>query len=130
MDLFDPILHTVNVILNLFSIIVLVWGVVKAAIDFFRSEIRFSDRIKAAKMNNFIKNYLGTYVLLSLEILIAADIIESIINPTFNDILKLGIVVIIRTVISYFLHKEIEESSDQSEDSLLDDRKSTEGNEG
>lgn len=130
MDLFDPILHTVNVILNLFSIIVLVWGVVKAAIDFFRSEIRFSDRIKAAKMNNFIKNYLGTYVLLSLEILIAADIIESIINPTFNDILKLGIVVVIRTVISYFLHKEIEESSDQSEDSLLDDRKSTEGNEG
>lgn len=130
MDLFDPILHTVNVILNLFSIIVLVWGVVKAAIDFFRSEIRFSDRIKAAKMNNFIKNYLGTYVLLSLEILIAADIIESIINPTFNDILKLGIVVIIRTVISYFLHKEIEESSDQSEDSLLDDRKSTEGSEG
>lgn len=130
MDLFDPILHTVNVILNLFSIIVLVWGVVKAAIDFFRSEIRFSDRIKAAKMNNFIKNYLGTYVLLSLEILIAADIIESIINPTFNDILKLGIVVIIRTVISYFLHKEIEESSDQSEDSLLDDRKSTERNEG
>lgn len=130
MELFSPILHTVNVVLNLFSIIVLVWGVVKAAVDFFRSEIRFSDRIKAAKMNNFIKDYLGTYVLLSLEILIAADIIESIINPTFNDILKLGIVVVIRTVISYFLHKEIEESSDQSEDALFDQRKTKKRNEG
>ncbi len=42
--------------------------------------------------------------------IIAADIIESIVKPTFQDILKLATLVIIRTVISYFLHKEIEDT--------------------
>ena len=31
-------------------------------------------------------------------------------KPTFQDILKLATLVIIRTVISYFLHKEIEDT--------------------
>lgn len=105
-----PYLHIITLLLNLFSILILVWGVVLAMIDFMRSEIKLGDRLEIAKQNNRIKNYLGSYVLLSLEILIAADIIDSIINPTFTDILKLGIVVIIRTIISFFLHREISET--------------------
>lgn len=42
-----------------------------------------------------------------------ADIIETIINPTFQDIIKLGLIVVIRTMISYFLNKEISEFSDE-----------------
>jgi uncharacterized membrane protein len=56
-----------------------------------------------------IKNDLGAYVLFSLEVLIAADIVESIIKPTFEDIGKLAALVVIRTVISYFLGKEIDQ---------------------
>jgi uncharacterized membrane protein len=41
--------------------------------------------------------------------LIAADIVESIIKPTFEDIGKLAALVVIRTVISYFLGKEIDQ---------------------
>lgn len=96
--------------LNIFSIGVLVWGVIMAGIDFLKSERHNRDRMVMTRQNNFIKSFLGSYILLSLEILIAADIIESIIKPTFQDILKLAILVVIRTVISYFLHKEIEDA--------------------
>ncbi|MBU5366017.1 DUF1622 domain-containing protein [Enterococcus devriesei] len=63
--------------------------------------------------NKYIKAYLGSYILLSLEFLIVADIIETIVNPTFQDILKLALIVLIRTVISYFLNKEINEVTDE-----------------
>ncbi|MEA5004091.1 MAG: DUF1622 domain-containing protein, partial [Christensenella sp.] len=53
------------------------------------------------------KNGLSGYVLLSLEILIVADIIETIVKPTLEDIVRLAAIVAIRTVISYFLNKEI-----------------------
>lgn len=109
MHIFQQQFEWVNIVLNFFSIFVLVWGVLKACVDFVRSEITTKDRFQIARNNTMIKNYLGSYVLLSLEILIAADIIESIINPTFQDILKLGLVVLIRTVISYFLNMEIKE---------------------
>lgn len=118
MESIDPILNIFTFILNLLSILVLIFGVAKAGYDFFRAEWKNHDRLKSARMNNFIKNYLGSYVLLSLEILIAADIIESIINPTLNDVLRLGLLVIIRTIISYFLHKEIEDSREDTENIL------------
>ena len=103
----NPIFDFIVVCLN-FLHFVIVWGVLIAGIDFVRYELTEKDRLVAARENNFIRNYLGSYVLLGLEILIAADIIETIIHPTFGDIVRLAAVVIIRTVISYFLNKEIE----------------------
>lgn len=110
MTQFIPFFELFVLALNVFSIVILIWGVSIAGYDFIKNEFSQRDRVWMTKQNNFIKNYLGSYVLLSLEVLIAADIIESILKPTFQDILKLGIVVIIRTVISFFLHKEIEEA--------------------
>lgn len=104
----NPIFDFIVVCLNFLSIFVIVWGVLIAGIDFVRYELTEKDRLVAARENNFIRNYLGSYVLLGLEILIAADIIETIIHPTFEDIVRLAAVVIIRTVISYFLNIEIE----------------------
>ena len=52
---------------------------------------------------------LGGFVLLGLEILIVADIIETVVNPTVEDLIKLAAIVAIRTTISFFLHKEIEQ---------------------
>lgn len=104
----NPIFDFIVVCLNFLSIFVIVWGVLIAGIDFVRYELTEKDRLVAARENNFIRNYLGSYVLLGLEILIAADIIETIFHPTFEDIVRLAAVVIIRTVISYFLNKEIE----------------------
>ncbi|WP_239990294.1 DUF1622 domain-containing protein [Ignatzschineria cameli] len=102
-------------ILNGFSILVLLIGVVKAALGFIKNECSREDRFTIAQKNNGIKVYLGSYILLSLEILIASDIIETIMNPSIDDMLILGGIVVIRTAISYFLGKEIEAGNAEKE---------------
>lgn len=88
------------------AVLVLICGVIKATVKFVKNEVSHADK---AGVLRTIKNELGAYVLFSLEILIAADIVESIIKPTFEDIGKLAALVVIRTVISYFLGKEIDQ---------------------
>ncbi|ELC8442770.1 DUF1622 domain-containing protein [Clostridium perfringens] len=110
--MFKHILEGAIWVINTISIIVLLWGVVLTAKDFLISEIKSKDRIEAVKKLTIVKNCLGTYILLGLELLICADIIESILNPTFHDIIVLASIVVIRTVISYFLNKEIESNKE------------------
>ncbi len=56
-----------------------------------------------------IRCYLGTYLLLGLEIMIVADIIKTVLNQTREELIFLGGIVLIRTILSYFLNKEIEQ---------------------
>lgn len=105
--LLEIVEYIVN-ILNAFSVIILLVGAVKVAFDFIRNEFSKGDHFEVATKNNGIKIYLGSYILLSLEVLIASDIIETIMNPSIEDMLILGGIVVIRTAISYFLGKEIE----------------------
>lgn len=99
-DLIDWIV----IVLNGMSIIVLLLGIARGTVQFIKNELT----VAAPQQIKLIKNQLGTYVLLSLEILIAADIIETILDPSLEDIFILATIVIIRTIISYFLGKEIE----------------------
>ena len=56
-----------------------------------------------------LRNYFGWSVLLSLEILIAADLIRTIaVEPTIENVAVLGIIVAIRTFLSFSLDIEIE----------------------
>ena len=54
-----------------------------------------------------LRHVLGYYLLLGLEFLIAADIIDSLMKPSVQDLLVLGAIVLIRTVISYSLNAEL-----------------------
>lgn len=111
MEQYKDIFHIVTLCLNTISILVIVWGVAIAAKDFFVQRFSRKTNLEVIRENTAIKNTLGSYILLSLEILIAADIIDSILNPGLQDILRLAAVVAIRTVISYFLNREIAEAS-------------------
>ena len=47
-----------------------------------------------------IRCYLGTYLLLGLEIMIVADIIKTVLNQTREELIFLGGIVVIRTILS------------------------------
>ncbi|MGO2244293.1 MAG: DUF1622 domain-containing protein [Pseudolactococcus laudensis] len=106
MEITTEICELLILAMNTVAVLVLICGVVKATFKFVKNEVSHADK---ASVLRTIKNDLGDYVLFSLEILIAADIVESIIKPTFEDIGKLAALVVIRTVISYFLGKEIDQ---------------------
>ena len=110
MKTFAPVLEIITLSINLFSILVLLWGVVVSGYSFFVAVFMRKTANDRQIQIHRAKVELGGFVLLGLEILIVADIIETVINPTFDDILRLAAIVAIRTVISFFLNKEIQEA--------------------
>lgn len=48
------------------------------------------------------------WLVLALEFELAADIIGSVVSPTWNDVGKLGAIAVIRTFLNYFLEKDLE----------------------
>jgi len=56
-----------------------------------------------------LRESLGGVILLGLEILVAADLVRTVaVSPTLANVLVLGIIVLIRTVLSFSLEVEIE----------------------
>ena len=52
---------------------------------------------------------LGRYILSALELLIVSDIIHTALSLALADLLFLGLLVLIRSMISFFLNREIRE---------------------
>jgi uncharacterized membrane protein len=55
-----------------------------------------------------LRRSIGLAILLGLELLVAADIVKTLTAPGIEDVLVLGIIVVIRTVLSFALQIEIE----------------------
>lgn len=56
-----------------------------------------------------LRNTLGGAILLGLEVLVAADLIRTITSkPSVEDAVILGVIVLIRTVLSFSIQVEIE----------------------
>jgi uncharacterized membrane protein len=53
----------------------------------------------------------GLWLLLGLEFELAADIIRSVISPSWLDIGQLGAIAVIRTFLNYFLEKDLDASA-------------------
>lgn len=85
------------------GIIIIVIALVRSVISYVRDLIRPSER----RANERIRLYLGRSLGLSLEFLLAADIVETAIAPTWDDIGKLAAIAAIRTLLNYFLQQEI-----------------------
>ena len=64
--------------------------------------------------NTEIRLYLGHFLALGLEFQIGADILSTAVAPTFDAVLLLGAIVVIRTVLNYFLSKELERESQEA----------------
>jgi uncharacterized membrane protein len=58
--------------------------------------------------NNEIRLYLGQYLVLGLEFQLGADILATAVAPTLDEVILLGAIATIRTVLNYFLSQELE----------------------
>ena len=116
MNMVEPFFEMIVFFLYILCILVLMWGIILAIKDFFQTELRHPTRFYSRYNITGIRSFLGSYILLSLEILIAADIVESIINPSIQDLIVLASIVVIRTVMAYFLHKEMMDAKKEQEE--------------
>ncbi len=63
-----------------------------------------------------IRIELGHYLTLGLEFLVAKDIIETIVRPTWDDLGKLAVIILLRTVLTLFLAHEVKEVREELEE--------------
>lgn len=59
--------------------------------------------------NSVLRVRFGASLTLALELLLAADILQTAVAPTWEDIGKLAAIAAIRTALNYFLEKELKE---------------------
>lgn len=95
--------------IGLIGVAVITWGVLKATIATVRVEFKSLRRLHLPASRLLLRQQLGTSLLVGLEFLIAADVIRTVLQPTLQEIAVLGGIVAVRTVIGYFLHKEMSE---------------------
>ena len=105
-------LHYLTLGIGLIGILVIVWGVVLGLKDFLLMEFHRSKGSDECQAIGLLRRNLGSYLLLGLEFLIAADIVNTIVKPSIDEIIVLGAIVAIRTVLTYSLNKEVSESKE------------------
>lgn len=100
-------LEELALIISFISIFVVVYGTFVATGAFIKTEVvRFKKKYNIQRLR-VLRADLGTYLLFALELLIAADILKTIVEPGVQELGILAGVVVLRTVLSYFLNKEI-----------------------
>ena len=55
------------------------------------------------------------WLVAALTFLLAADIIETTIAPSYEDRIRLGAIAVIRTFLSYFLERDIHEVAERAD---------------
>jgi len=105
MDIFHSVINAAGFALNAIGALITIWGILISLLEFVKKELtRKGDCLKC---NEVIRLKLGSYLVLALEFFIAGDIIKTIITPTWEGLGVLGAIVIIRTILSYFLTKDL-----------------------
>lgn len=76
-----------------------------------RSFMLFFRRPESQHAKEQIRLQLGRWLAVALELELAADILRTAIAPTWNEIGQLAAIVVLRTVLNYFLQKEIDKAA-------------------
>jgi uncharacterized membrane protein len=98
-------LEIIAVGISLFAVAVIIVGFIVAAWHYFH---RFRETNLEQNFIDF-KIELGGVLLLGLEILVLADVIETItVTPTFHSLAGLAAIIVIRTAVSWALTLETE----------------------
>ncbi|MCA1990990.1 MAG: DUF1622 domain-containing protein [Coleofasciculus sp. S288] len=110
MEAFVTTLTTwLTTIVDSLTALIIAFGALEAIIKIIT--VFFLHYKKLDKAREDIRLMLGMWLALSLEFALAADILRSIIAPTWDEIGKLSAIIVLRTILNYFLAKEIEQAT-------------------
>lgn len=98
--------HWTTLGLEAAGILVIVFGSIIASLHYLKDRWRGADRLASFQT---LRSSLGRYILLGLEFLVAADIINTVaVEPSLQSLAVLAGIVLIRTFLSFSLEVEIE----------------------
>lgn len=100
---FREIARLLSVIAEMFGAVVVLIALVRAAWGYLRDLVGQVERFPRES----IRLGLGRSLVLALEFLLAADILRTAIDPTWQELARLAAIAAIRTVLNFFLDREI-----------------------
>lgn len=100
------LLEWASTAIDLVSIAIMLIGALRFTLGFAAAEFRrdAKERVEGIDLHRM---ELGRYILAALELLIVSDIIHTALSLELSDLLFLGLLVLIRSVISFFLDREM-----------------------
>jgi uncharacterized membrane protein len=105
-DLLNKWGELTEIFLNALSIICIMVGIVMAITASVENRKRFPGD---HPLHTRFRLVFGGWLVVALEFQVAADIVGTIIAPTTQHLVELGVVAVIRTFLNYFLNKELQE---------------------
>lgn len=108
MQFFHSLLESAALVIDGVASIIMIWGFVIAVFAFIKgSFVRFgADRIASLQI---ARCDLGVKLIFALELLIVSDLLHTVVSHSMDDLWFLAALVMIRTVIAFFLNQEIRE---------------------
>jgi uncharacterized membrane protein len=101
---FREIMDVVGTAVDTAGVSVIVIGALIATTRFL-----FQRRLETSMLFRLYRQDLGRAILLGLEFLVAGDIIRTVVvDPTFDNVIVLGLIVLIRTFLSMSLQLELD----------------------
>lgn len=107
------ILELIAASIELIGIAILVYAALRFVAHFLAFELKRLRGVECAQEIRSLRIGLGGYILLSLEFIIISDVIMTAISRSMEDLLALGLLVVIRVVLSFFLGREMVEVKTQ-----------------
>jgi len=95
-------------IIEIIGVSILLFGFAKILFKYIVNEFKniLNTRIRVLQR---IRCEIGIYILLTLDFLIASDIIQTISELNQAQLIELSVMVVLRIVIGYFLGKEVDD---------------------
>jgi uncharacterized membrane protein len=112
-DTVKIVAHYAAIIADGIAVLFIIVGIIGAIMIYVRKTFFLKTDYMAMTQS---RNHLGHSLSLGLEFLIGADILKTAISPTWQDIGQLGAIVGIRTVLNFFLTRELKQMSDIGSD--------------
>ncbi|WP_315789847.1 DUF1622 domain-containing protein [Fischerella sp. JS2] len=123
MEWFEPLktsleglVSVTQFVLEIISVLCVIAGLIKTS----QLAIVFARRRRNTPYPfNKIRLRFGIWLALALEFQLGADILATTIRPSFEELAKLALIAVVRTLLNYFLGKELETEYELEEKSML-----------
>lgn len=106
-DLFKELIVYLAIGVEAIAAIIIGFAALEAAVKSFHL---FIHRHEMQLTKEQIRLGLGRWLALGLEFELAADILRTTVAPTWNEIGQLAAIIIIRTVLNFYLQKDIDKA--------------------
>lgn len=114
---FANLIHVIVWILSMIGVFIITAGAACSIYYFLYDLITRGERQEKYGLD-FVRLLLGRSIVFGLEFILAADVIVTVLMPDYYELGIVSILVLIRTVLNYFLTKEIEQLTPEKRHTL------------